>query len=520
VPSDRIVRLFLPGARHWTPRVLGLLFVLAGCQSGGVQEQTVEVEARHVRVIATHDFHGALRPTAYAWSDGRLIGGAAALSAVMDTLELACACATLRIDGGDQMQGSLDSNLVHGRSVVALFNYIGLDAAAVGNHELDWGVDTLLARQSEASYAWLAANVFDRETGERPAWAKPFTVIDRGGVRVGIVGYATIRTPHTLRPETTEPYEFRAGYGGIRDALESVWLERPDFVLIVAHAGGDCGTQGCAGEMVELAAELPTDGVHLIVGGHAHTSGVAVVNGIPIVRAGANGRAVYVVDLYRLNDGTHAFGMVEQPVYADGIADDRGIASLLEPYFARADSIGSRIVSTLSEPLTASAMGDRRLGNLIADAVRLFAQADVGMYNPGGVRSDLPQGAISYADLHRVLPFDNKVVRVTLRGRQLRDLVEQVGPRYYFSNLYVERESGQTVGMGLANGVPIADEAYYSLATIDFLADGGDGLSILTGLERENFGIDLLDAVVRHLEQMPVPILLPREIREIDRGRR
>jgi 2',3'-cyclic-nucleotide 2'-phosphodiesterase (5'-nucleotidase family) len=61
-----------------------------------------------------------------------------------------CACATIHVDGGDLMQGTLESNLVSGTVAVESFNYIGLDAAAVGNHDLDWGVDTLLQRQREA----------------------------------------------------------------------------------------------------------------------------------------------------------------------------------------------------------------------------------------------------------------------------------------------------------------------------------------------------------------------------------
>jgi 2',3'-cyclic-nucleotide 2'-phosphodiesterase (5'-nucleotidase family) len=140
-----------------------LFVVLVAC-GGGRPTTAVAPASLHVRVLATHDFHGALRPTTYIWSEGRPVGGAVAMKAVMNRLEADCVCPTVRLDGGDQMQGTLESNLTMGASAVAVLNAIGLDAAAVGNHELDWGVDTLRARQREA-YT-LATNDFLADGGD------------------------------------------------------------------------------------------------------------------------------------------------------------------------------------------------------------------------------------------------------------------------------------------------------------------------------------------------------------------
>ena len=471
-------------------------------------------DSLHVRVLAIHDFHGALSSTTYPGSE-RPIGGAATLKAVMDTLAAACACPTVRLDGGDQMQGTLESNLSYGVSVVAALNHIGLDAAAVGNHELDWGVDTLLARQREAQYPWVAANVFRVSDGGRPEWARPFTIVERGGVKLGVVGYATASTPRTLRPDVTAPYEFRAGYAGVRDALDEVWRLGPDFVVIVAHAAGDCDASACSGEMVELAAELPPGSVHLIVGGHNHEPGEGVVNSIPIVRAGSNGRGISVIDLHRRSDGSHAFDMLRQTVYADDIPADSATTRLLAPYLQAAAAMGGALVTTLAEPLSSSSTGDRRLGTLIAESARLRGAADFGMHNPGGVRIDLPRGDISYAQLHRAMPFDNAVVRLTITGRQLRELAERTGPRYYYSNVLLEyRPDAGAPRFGRASltfpdAAPVLEDRLYTLATSDFLADGGDGLIMLAELPREVIGVSILDAVVDHLRTLSAPVTLP-----------
>jgi 5'-nucleotidase len=191
------------------------------------------------------------------------------------------------------------------------------------------------------------------------------------------------------------------------------------------------------------------------------------------------------------------------------------MANLLEPNLRDADELGRAPVATMSEPLVASAGGDRRLGTLIAEASRLQAGADFGLHNPGGVRIDLPGGLVTYADLHRVMPFDNTVVRLTISGAQLRQLAEQAGPRYYYANLrisYTPDPRAPRFGrasLSRLDGTPVEVGQSYSLATNDFLADGGDSLGMLPGLERTNLGVTTLDAVVALLRTMPSPVVVP-----------
>jgi 2',3'-cyclic-nucleotide 2'-phosphodiesterase (5'-nucleotidase family) len=113
-----------------------------------------------LRVVATSDLHGRLLPERYAWSEGREVGGAATLAAYFALEREGFGGPTLVLDGGDLMQGTPISNLTEGRAAVAYFNGAGYRAAALGNHEFDWGIPTLAARIAEADYDWLAANVF------------------------------------------------------------------------------------------------------------------------------------------------------------------------------------------------------------------------------------------------------------------------------------------------------------------------------------------------------------------------
>ncbi|HYO45725.1 MAG TPA: 5'-nucleotidase C-terminal domain-containing protein, partial [Gemmatimonadota bacterium] len=159
-------------------------------------------------VIATNDFHGALEPLTPTWADGDTIGGAATLAAYVLPVVARYPGASLQIDGGDQMQGTVISNLTGGRATIDVLNALGIDAAAIGNHEFDWGVDTLKARMAQAEYPFLSANVFLKATGERPEWAVPYAWLERAGLKIAVIGATTTSTPVTTLPKNVEPYVF------------------------------------------------------------------------------------------------------------------------------------------------------------------------------------------------------------------------------------------------------------------------------------------------------------------------
>src|SRR5213594_3912296 len=201
-----------------------------------------EPDSTVLRVLAINDFHGALEARAW-WSNGKLVGGAAALKPWLDSLARACGCTTVRLDGGDEMQGTLLSNYSYGRPAIAAMNAFGIDAAAIGNHEFDWSIDTLRARMAGARYPFLAANITDSATTVTPAWAEPWTVIERGGVRVAAIGLALPETPVNTAPRNVRGLAFGDGAAAVRRVLPRA-RAGADNVIVVAHEGAFCDRAG------------------------------------------------------------------------------------------------------------------------------------------------------------------------------------------------------------------------------------------------------------------------------------
>ncbi|MGH7572721.1 MAG: 5'-nucleotidase C-terminal domain-containing protein, partial [Gemmatimonadota bacterium] len=222
-------------------------------------------------IIATNDFHGALEPLTPAWAQGDTIGGAATLASYIRAVEGRYPEETLHLDGGDVMQGTVVSNLTHGRSTVDVLERMGVDAAAIGNHEFDWGIDTLRARLAQADFPWLSANIFVKATGERPEWVEPYAWIERAGLRIALIGATTVGTPEATLPTNVEPYEFRDIASVVNELAPRLKAGGADLIVLVVHAGAVAVGEGqYEGEIVDAAGRI-TAPLDLIVSGHTHS---------------------------------------------------------------------------------------------------------------------------------------------------------------------------------------------------------------------------------------------------------
>src|SRR2546421_1069651 len=155
------------------------------------------VDSTVLRVLAISDLHGQLEPRVWEWSQGRQVGGVAAMRPWLDSLARACGCTSVRIDAGDEMQGTALSNATYGRGTIDALNDLGIDAAAIGNHEFDWSIDTLRTRMREAKYPFLSANITDAAGTAQPEGGTPGKLLTKNGVKIAVIGLPTTATPTT-----------------------------------------------------------------------------------------------------------------------------------------------------------------------------------------------------------------------------------------------------------------------------------------------------------------------------------
>ena len=478
---------------------------------------------RFLRIIATNDFHGALEPRPDA--NGVRRGGAAYVAAVIDRARAECAprCETLLLDAGDMFQGTPASNLAYGRPVVEYYNRMGYAAAALGNHEFDWGTDSLRARMRQAKYGIFGANV--RYTDGRDVkWIRNDTIVKRGATRIGIIGVSTVSTPTSTRAGNVVGLRFDDP-APIVDSIGTALRKRgANFVVVIAHAGASCGRDGatdCGGEIIDFARKLTTK-VDAIVSGHTHTLVNTEVKGIPVVQARSSGRAIDVLDLpIGRSTGLPVRHQVRE-LAADTIQPVPAIDSIVRRAVARVSSLVDRHVATI--PATLPRQGPQYpLGNLIADAQRWAGKGDVAIMNNGGIRTELRAGDATYGSLFEIQPFGNTLYALTMTGSQLRGLLEAMLARNsvddHVSGLTIKYDptrpkGARIVSVTMVDNSPLSDTKTYDVIVNDFLATGGEGYNAGgRATVSKPLNIVDLDALIDYLKTLPQPITAPAEVR-------
>ncbi|MGH7558987.1 MAG: 5'-nucleotidase C-terminal domain-containing protein, partial [Gemmatimonadota bacterium] len=480
-------------------------------------------DSARLAILATNDLHGALEPLTPAWAEGDTIGGAATLATYIEAVEDRYPGATLHLDGGDVMQGTVVSNLTHGRSSVDVLERIGLDAAAIGNHEFDWGVDTLRARIGQADFPWLSANIFVKANGVRPEWVQPYAWAERAGLRIALIGATTVSTPEVTLPINVEPYEFRDIAIVVNDLAPRLKAEGADLIVLVVHAGAVAVEGGeYEGEIVDAARRI-TGPVDLIVSGHTHSEVRAEVNGIPIVQARSSGTALGVVTLTW--DRGHG-EVVDHAIHVwttrhEGVSPDAEVAALVGRWTDEVEAVAERPIARLARPLRRDRDDESALGDMIADAQREATGDQIALVNGGGIRTGLDAGPVSYADVFAVQPFQNALVSLDLTADQLRRALEAVvqdrlgqvsGVCFRFDPT---RPAGERVIEAWLEetGEPIVGEGEvvnagltFSVTANNFMAAGGSGYDVLAEADGTATGLVDSEVLMRHLSSLPQPV--------------
>jgi len=506
---------------------MAVFLVLFGVSLGGfaLGAQPEGGTASHVRelyIFGINDFHGNLeaKKRKLEGDDGApavdaLQGGFTGVDAYVRAARAAVgADHMLLLDAGDEWQGTLESNVAEGEPIVDFFGRIGVDAAAVGNHEFDFGAEgpaetdangpplgNLLARMSQARFPFLSANLYEKASGKLLAHEnlKAGTLIERGGVKVGIVGATTEETPVSTRRQFVDHLDFTRMRE--RTVAEAVRLRKAgaDLVILLAHAGTKCApavkgenleavrthrvtdAQGKCGddeEMTQLLKQVPTGTFDLVVGGHRHMIVHHWINGTPVAIAGKYGQHFNFIRVrVDSNAAPKAEVEIQGPIpfcshvfertqTCDPKATPKGArgrvvpaqmlgrpimasteeVGILKKIIERTEAIKRIVMGEALEPIPHFRDQDSPLSNFFADSIRESVGADIGVNNSHGVRvNEWEKGPITYGTIFAAAPFDNFVSLVTMTGRELMDFlrVANYGGNDYFhvSGLRLELQS-------------------------------------------------------------------------------
>jgi 5'-nucleotidase/UDP-sugar diphosphatase len=387
---------------------------------------------------------------------------------------------------GDFLSPSVASSVFKGEQMVAALNAAGLDYATVGNHEFDFGIDVLKQRMSESKFTWVVSNVLDAN-GKMIGTSVPYVVRQAGPLKIGIIGLCL--TTATITPAWRNQFQFVDAAQAAARYLPMLKRAGADVIVAITHL--------TFAEDRALAEKFPQ--IDVIVGGHEHYPLTTTESHTLISKAGSDARFVARIDVLRPSGSRSPVERFFElmPITA-AIPDDPATAAVADSFEKRLGTELDKVVGATTTPLDAT---DRRLteetglGNLIADALRDDANADVALSNAGGARGDrlYPSGPLTRRMLLSIHPFGNVVCKIAVSGRVLLQALNHSVSKLPGGSGQFPQLSGITMTVNpnapaatrvtnvKINGAPLDLDKTYTVALPDYVMNGGDGYSMFPG---------------------------------------
>lgn len=373
---------------------------------------------KDLTILQINDLHGYLAPHAEVFAlghdnDVRSGGGLARMATLFRTIRREVGDGVIALDNGDTFHGTMAAVQTLGEAAIAPMRALGLDGMTV-HWELAYGLERLREIAERLPYPMLAAN-YHHHGASLPI--QPFTVIERGGLRVGIIGLAAVVARHLLPPDSRRELELTIGDAELRTLIPSLRRDHAaTLIVVLSHLGFP---QDC-----KLAATVP--GIDVLLSGHTHNrlDAPAVVNNTLIVQSGAHGSFVGRLDLRvtpgGVADWTHALLPVD-----DSVEPDVAMKALVDEALGPFAKARSTVVGETTCTLHRYSMFESTMDNLLLDATAAAAATTVALSNGWRYGAPISPGPLTEWDLWNIVPANPQVSVVTLTGRQLRKLFEQ-----------------------------------------------------------------------------------------------
>lgn len=465
----------------------------------------IQAQPKTLTILHTNDIHSGFLPREATWArtDPKpIIGGFEELWWIADSLRKAKPD-NLFLDAGDVMTGTPISDMVHrgayGGGLFEMMNLLEYDAWTFGNHDLDISQSNLIALTRIAKFPTLSSNMVDT-AGRFPLNNIRYLILDRGGLRVGIIGIMTKELFSLTNTNNLKGLRVLPPIATIQPIIDEL-DPKTDLIIALTHQGVD----------EDSILAMGTRGIDIIIGGHSHTrlNRPKTVNGVIIGQAGANCEQVGELEVTVENDSVIKHnGKLHQLWKRDRPSSEMG--KMAAKFKDEVQEKFSEVLGSVASDLKRARSVETAIGNFVTEAILTGSGAQIAVTNTSGIRKDINAGKITRLDLYELSPFRNYVSIATVSGKELRELVS----RYVRASdageasiqiagiecIWSRVDGAVHLEMLKVEGKDVKDEAKYTLGTSDFLINQADkylGFVPSTVVQSEKTIFDALVAKLR-----------------------
>ncbi|HMI45378.1 MAG TPA: 5'-nucleotidase C-terminal domain-containing protein, partial [Gemmatimonadaceae bacterium] len=474
-------------------------------------------------VATTTDVHGRVRAWDYYANKAETVRGLTRAATIVDSVRAANPGRVILLDAGDLLQGNPFAYVaarvsrVRTNPIIAAMNAMQYDAAAIGNHEYNYGVPYLDSAIRQAKFPFLSANTYRINPDGVHAY-RPWLLIDRAGLRVGIVGATT--------PGVTiwdaENIRGRLRFGDIvpvvRQAVQEVRAAGADVVLVTVHSGFnepssyDTVTTAVPSENVAARIAAEVQGIDLVLYGHSHKEMQGTTIGDALLIQPKNwATSVDVAHLLvsRVGGRWKVTAKHGDLVQAAGHAENSAVLAATDATHRETVAYVTTPIGTTPERWSTDSarVKDTPLIDFILETERKAAGSDLASTAAFSTDLVMGPGPITIAQVAQLYPYDNTVRAVRITGKQLRDYLE-FSNRYYRTTasttapletdptipgynfdvvsgvdyvIDVSRPIGSRITRLDYKGAPVRDSDSFTMALNNYRQTGGGGYAMLSG---------------------------------------
>lgn len=392
--------------------------------------QAAEAE-KEIQILATSDLHGKFVAYDYAMNEESKSGSVAQVGTLVKQKRTDN---TVLIDVGDTIESNSASLFfdeeIH--PMIAAFNLLNYDVWVAGNHEFNYGIETLLKTAAKFTGAFLCGNVYDQDN---KAIGEAYTLLERDGVKIAVIGYVTPNITH-WDAENLKEYKVTnpLDSGEMKEMVEKAKKEA-DIIVAALHMGveGEFDQKGSGA--ADYAEAFPD--IDVILASHGHEEVNETKNGVLIVENKSQGQTLADVDISVKPDGNGGYEITDKKaeiLAAKDVEPDADITEALSKYDARAKEDAQTVVGQLKggdlvpeteiPGITQSQIQETAMINLINQAQMYYGEADVSAAAAFSPTANMKEGEIKKCDMALIYKYDNTLYRLEVTGKQLKQYME------------------------------------------------------------------------------------------------
>lgn len=430
--------------------IFTLFTSLVSCGEGKVVRPT-NLEG-DITVYALNDFHGA-------YAESSSAAGMSRIGNYLINKKTQNPDNTFVISSGDMWQGTADSNLNKGKLITECMNAIGFDSMTIGNHEFDWDESVIEENEQLMDFPLLACNIFKAETTERPDYLKPYTIIDKGDYRLGVIGAVKENMGTSILRSISDKFDFPNPIKYIKECSDVLFGEEDCDAVILSTHDGDHTVYSSLNSVSPITNHTYVDGIFLA---HDHSVQNGTIGDIPYVEGGANGAKISSISLHikRENDVSKVSDALGQTISTlnSCLGQSDAVNTVYAKYETEINAVKEEVVGFSPKFLTRTAVAQAASEAIVhyinENQDEFKHKVNYACINNGGARANIYGGKVTYGMLISALPFDNFITLCKLTQAQL--------------DYYLLDTSSK---MGYTSGDIVKDaDGYYYIGTIDYLA--------------------------------------------------